>query len=738
MKLTIEQALQQGVEAHKQGKIQDAERLYRAILQTQPAHPDANHNLGLLAVSVNKADASLPLFEIALKANPKIEQFWLSYIDALIKEKQFGKAKQVLEQAKNQSVAGEKLNIFEIQLTSIAQVNTHKLAVQKKVKKQNLNAVSPSEAEIKSLLEYCQNGQYGDAEKLAVAMTKRFPSHQFCWKVLGAVLENTGRINESLAASQKSVQLAPQDAEASNNLGNILQKVGRLNEAKVSYTKAIALEPGYASAHYNLGVALQKLRRLDEAEQSFTQAIVLKPDYAEAHNNLGGTLEELGRLEEAEVSFKQSIVLKPDYAQAHNNLGGALKQLGRLEEAEASYKQAVVLKPNFAEAHTNLGNMLKELGRLEEAEARYKQALELKPNSAEALMLLGIKAMAVGCLEDAEARFKQSLQLNPNSSGAHLKLGNILLQSARLGEAEASFRSAIALQPEDHIAHNSLGRTLRSLGRFGEAEVSFRQAVVLKPDYAVGKDSLLYCLYIQDKPSAFFDQLDYFILQDHVSAVMGSLTERSAIKYGSKRPNLFCETPLEYVSHTDLNAQCDFAEIFIEPIRNILNEKKIAGRTQSLLVNGYQSFGNLFTYSDLTEKIEKFIRLELEKYRINFKSCEEGLIEKWPTEYILNGWLISMKSGGELLPHIHGAGWISGSVYINVPSKLKSDSGALVVSPAEAQDERATRRNIEKTIDVATGSLVFFPSSLTHYTIPFESKEERIVLAFDMVPSRKT
>ena len=99
MELTIEQALQQGVAAHKEGKLQDAERLYWAILQSQPLHPDANHHLGVIAVSVTKADAALPLFKTALEANPKIEQFWLSYIDALIKEKQFDNAEQVLEQA---------------------------------------------------------------------------------------------------------------------------------------------------------------------------------------------------------------------------------------------------------------------------------------------------------------------------------------------------------------------------------------------------------------------------------------------------------------------------------------------------------------------------------------------------------------------------------------------------------------------------------------------------------------
>ena len=124
MELTIEQALQQDVTLHKAGKLEEAERLYRAILQSQPSHPNANHNLGVLAVSVNKADVALPLFKTALEANPKIELYWLSYIDSLIKEKQFHSAKQ--------GVAAEKLNVLETQLTTIVQVNEPKLDAQNK------------------------------------------------------------------------------------------------------------------------------------------------------------------------------------------------------------------------------------------------------------------------------------------------------------------------------------------------------------------------------------------------------------------------------------------------------------------------------------------------------------------------------------------------------------------------------------------------------------------------------
>ena len=70
MELTIDQALQKGIEAHKAGKLQEADRIYTAILKAQPKHPDANHNMGVMAVGVEKTEAALPFFKAALDANP--------------------------------------------------------------------------------------------------------------------------------------------------------------------------------------------------------------------------------------------------------------------------------------------------------------------------------------------------------------------------------------------------------------------------------------------------------------------------------------------------------------------------------------------------------------------------------------------------------------------------------------------------------------------------------------------
>ena len=195
------------------------------------------------------------------------------------------------------------------------------------MKKIDVNFLEPSQEQLNSLLEHYQAGRYADAEKLSVSITEEFPKHQFAWKVLGAVLKQIGKINESLVVSQKSVQLNPQDAKAHYNLGVILQELGRLKEAEVSYRQAIKLKPDFAEAHNNLGIILKKLGKLDQAETSMRQAIALKPDYAEAHNNLGVILKEQGILKEACSAFIQTINLNPDITDAYANLCTVIKNV---------------------------------------------------------------------------------------------------------------------------------------------------------------------------------------------------------------------------------------------------------------------------------------------------------------------------------------------------------------------------------------------------------------------------
>ncbi|SCZ87080.1 tetratricopeptide repeat protein [Nitrosomonas mobilis] len=68
----------------QQGEIVAAARLYHVILEHRPRHPEVNHRLGFIEAHTLGAETALPRFEVAVMAKPGVEQFWVSYIDALM------------------------------------------------------------------------------------------------------------------------------------------------------------------------------------------------------------------------------------------------------------------------------------------------------------------------------------------------------------------------------------------------------------------------------------------------------------------------------------------------------------------------------------------------------------------------------------------------------------------------------------------------------------------------------
>lgn len=507
MEMSIDKALEKGIAAHKEGKLQSAERLYRAILQVQPDHPDANHNLGILAVSVGKAAQAIPFFQRALEVNAQSEQFWVSYIRACTAAGQFDIARQAIADGERSGIASKKLDSLQQQVQPVSSScdarvrpdltkSERRKRTAGKTKSKNRkvrdirSAAGPSRAQINNLLQTYQAGNSAESERLARSLTQEFPNHPFGWQILGAVLRQQGQMGASLLPMQKSAQLLPQQAAAHYNLGNTLKALGRLEQAEASYGRAIALKPDFAEAHNNRGNTLKALGRLNEAEASCRQAVACNAGFTEAHNCLGAVLQELGRFEEAEASYKCAICLTPDYAPAHNNLSATLLKLGRLNEAEACCREAVRLEPDSVASHNNLGNVLKELRKLEEAEASYRQALDINPDIAEVCTNLGITLKELGRLDEAEAYCRQAIKIKPAYADAHNNLGLTLHALEKLEDAELSYDEAKRLNPTSPKIHNNLGNLLLTMSRFEEAESNFRQAIALRPDYAIAHNNL--------------------------------------------------------------------------------------------------------------------------------------------------------------------------------------------------------------------------------------------------------
>lgn len=113
---TLEQLLLQAISHHQAGRIEIAEDLYRTILEVQPQHPQANYQLGLLAVQVNQAENGLPHFALALQAQPEQVHYWLSYIDALMQSEEIEIARQLLALGRQHGLQGEAVEVLAAQL----------------------------------------------------------------------------------------------------------------------------------------------------------------------------------------------------------------------------------------------------------------------------------------------------------------------------------------------------------------------------------------------------------------------------------------------------------------------------------------------------------------------------------------------------------------------------------------------------------------------------------------------
>ena len=68
--LTIQQAIDLGVEHHSAGRLPEAENVYQQILQAEPNQPAVLHMLGVIAHQVGKNDIAVDLIGKAIAIQP--------------------------------------------------------------------------------------------------------------------------------------------------------------------------------------------------------------------------------------------------------------------------------------------------------------------------------------------------------------------------------------------------------------------------------------------------------------------------------------------------------------------------------------------------------------------------------------------------------------------------------------------------------------------------------------------
>ena len=282
-KLSVDQALLKAKSHAKKGQVEEAQKLYQAVLQAFPKNKRAQQ--GLAALNKPKQPA-------ATQGPPQ------DTINQLINLYNEGQLAAVVEQA----------NI--------------------------LTAQYPKAFIIWNILGAANRslGRTADAAYAFKRVIDLNPTYADGLNNMGNALKDQGKLEEAIAFYNKALSFKPDHADAYNNMGVALKNQGKLDEAIASYNEALSLKPDYAEVFNNMGVALKDQGSLDQAIASLEKAPSLRPDYTEAYNNIGNALKNQGKLDEAIASYNKALSLKPDYAEAYDNMGLAHLCKGSLEE----------------------------------------------------------------------------------------------------------------------------------------------------------------------------------------------------------------------------------------------------------------------------------------------------------------------------------------------------------------------------------------------------------------------
>jgi len=255
---TVEEALGIALDLHQGGRLDEAETLYRRILDAMPEQGDALHLLGVLRAQRGDAAQAVALLRRAVAVRPEA--------DAV--QGNLGKACRLAGDA-----AGA-LDAFG-----------------------RAARLAPDNAE--------HAAGVADAE---------------LWNERGIALHRAGRIAGAEAAFRRALALVPEFAAAANNLAGTLYPAGRREEAVAAYRHALVLRPDHADAATNLGNVLKRLDRLAEGLAWCERAWRVNPDAANANGNLGRVLLALARPHEGAEHLRRAVALNPADSVTHSDL----------------------------------------------------------------------------------------------------------------------------------------------------------------------------------------------------------------------------------------------------------------------------------------------------------------------------------------------------------------------------------------------------------------------------------
>ncbi|MBL8780738.1 MAG: tetratricopeptide repeat protein [Alphaproteobacteria bacterium] len=586
-----------------------------------------------------------------------------------------------------------------------------------------------------------RDGRVSEAEGLYRGLLASYPGQPVLLHRLALLLKGRGALTEAESLLRRAIVGMPREAVLYNNLGNVLRAGERFADAVSVYRKAVDLNPSYAEALYNLGICLEDLNQFDEALVMHRRSVALKPDYGQARTRIGVILREQGRLEEALIELDRVIADSPQSFEARYYRGLTLSGLERFDEAAADLAEAATLKPGSFEAVRSLANNLRGANRLDEALSAYWRAMELQPSNP----IVHDELNRLAWMANRPDTFLKSFAFARERQGDDANLlfveAQLRLQRNDPQNAEPLLKRALAIAPNRADVSALYGRLLSRRGRHEEAFEAFDAAVKAEPSTSAYRNEFGYALL---KGKHAKQSLEQFEAARRVNPFDQLALGGMCVAYrelGDSRYHTLVDIP-SFARAFRLKLPAGYADA--ASFNAALSEELLKLHTmtseplEQTLRGGTQTPGLLFTRkSKLIEQAREAIAEAVETYirEMPFEAQHPLLSRRQDTFSFTHSWSCKLRSSGFHTNHVHSMGWISSAYYVSLPDALDDQEqrqGWLKFGESHMELGGADRP--EHFVKPVVGQLVLFPSYFWHGTVPFQSSDDRLTVAFDVVP----
>lgn len=280
---SMPQNTDEGRAHHQAGRLEEAESVYRGVLESEPDNAEALHLMGVLAFQRGRLDAAIDWFGRAVDRDGGNAKYLGNLGVALVSARRPEDALPVLEDA--------------VRLDPDGATNRNSLG----------------EA-------YRATGRLEDAVAAYRQAVELDPGYAEAHGNLAVALMQAGRLEEALASGETAVAADPGNAEGHNTVGSILRSCGRAADAEAAFRRAVEIAPGFTPARRNLGLVLLETRQAEEAKAHYRAATDAEPRNGAGFAGLARACHAQGRIEEAVVQHRRAIELAPHRALYHSNL----------------------------------------------------------------------------------------------------------------------------------------------------------------------------------------------------------------------------------------------------------------------------------------------------------------------------------------------------------------------------------------------------------------------------------